>query len=405
MPSDFHSGAKTATAASGPWSGTFLDAGPEDGSDDDFYDAPQSPTETTTQPKEPKAQRNARDSFISILDDPFFQRYGPGSDWFGNGPGPTADPATPSLPPDPAFLSLTAQPFQPSQPFSSVFYDTPAKSEKTPEPTSPRDGAGAAGHERTSSWQPSLKSLKSLKSFSLRSLPPSSTMETVNIAVIGADGVGKSAFVQRALRLPKPPSQSITGIHLNVEGRPFVVALIELDLEHFEHVDVNPNQRINWPTNISGHIVPHIDGALMLYDVMNKDSIRDLPPTISALSVSGLPTILVATKCDNPESTRQINADAMATVFPTILTDFKTSVNAPSNTRDCLQTIVLAAVYNRQGAFFFFVFILISFSSFRPAFYLLPLSILQRSSLVLSLHSLSIHDIPYTAPLRPQCCC
>ncbi|EPE06255.1 ras guanyl-nucleotide exchange factor [Ophiostoma piceae UAMH 11346] len=391
---------QSQTAASaGPWSGTFLDAGPDpDGDSDDdvaFYDAPDAPQapeitsdseigptssssvpdlltadkkQQSKQPHQhptslppPVRSSNARDSFISILDDPFFQRYHPGSDWFSND-GPTAEPATPSLPPEPTFLSLTAPPSQPFQSFQSVY----SQNSQTPR----NNGAGTAADRNTSAdgkassprhdsapkstWPLSLEPL-SLKSPTgltggglLRSLAsPSSPMETVNIAVIGADGVGKSAFVQRALRLAKPPTQSITAIHLNVENRPFVVALIELDLEHF---DVNPNQRINWPTNISGHIVPHIDGALMLYDVMNKDSIRDLPPTISALNISGLPTILVATKCDNPEPTRQINADAMATVFPSILSDFKTSVNVPNNTRDCLQTIVLAAVYNRQGA-------------------------------------------------------
>ena len=76
--------------------------------------------------------------------------------------------------------------------------------------------------------------------------------------------------------------------------------------------------------------------------------------TTAALHNSSLPTILVATKCDNPESSHQINADALATVFPSILTDFKTSANVPSNNRDCLQAIVLAAVYNRKGSSFFF---------------------------------------------------
>ena len=102
-------------------------------------------------------------------------------------------------------------------------------------------------------------------------------MATVNIAVIGADGVGKSSFIQRAMRLSKPPTGGITAMRIDVDNKPFVVALIELDLEHF---DVDPKQKIHWPKQISGHIVPHVDGALMLYDVMNKDSIRELPPTL-----------------------------------------------------------------------------------------------------------------------------
>ena len=102
-------------------------------------------------------------------------------------------------------------------------------------------------------------------------------METINIAVIGADGVGKSAYIQRALRLPRPPITNVNGIRLDVEGIPHIVSLIELDLEYF---DVDPGQQIRWPKQINGHMVPRIDGALILYDVMNKDSVRELPHTL-----------------------------------------------------------------------------------------------------------------------------
>jgi GTPase SAR1 family protein len=102
-------------------------------------------------------------------------------------------------------------------------------------------------------------------------------MDSINIAVIGADGVGKSAFIQRALRLPRPPSLNVTSLRQDVDGAPHVVTLIELDLEDF---DVNPDQPIQWPKQIGGHMVPRVDGALILYDVMNKESVRDLPPTM-----------------------------------------------------------------------------------------------------------------------------
>ncbi len=113
-------------------------------------------------------------------------------------------------------------------------------------------------------------------------------MESVNIAVIGADGVGKSAFIQRALCLAKPPTNGITAICLDVDGIPHMVALIELDLEHF---DVDPDQKINWPKRISGHIVPHIDGALMLYDVMNPESVKYFSPTLCMLALPFCPLV------------------------------------------------------------------------------------------------------------------
>lgn len=102
-------------------------------------------------------------------------------------------------------------------------------------------------------------------------------MEAVTIAVIGADGTGKSSFIQQAMRLPNLPTTGITGMRLHIDGKTYVVTMIELDLEHF---DIDTGMRIRWPKSISGNKVPHIDGALMLYDVMNRDSVHDLPPTL-----------------------------------------------------------------------------------------------------------------------------
>ncbi|CAK7235273.1 hypothetical protein SCUCBS95973_009214 [Sporothrix curviconia] len=374
----------------GPWSGTFLDAGPDadadsddaDDDNDDYYDAPEpdsdsdvnpisaslpelrqrnstrsqsvsqpSPLQTSQEakalphpppqdqapaflPPPPLPSNNVRDSIISILDDPFFQRYHtPSTDWFSDD-GPLPGPSTPSLPPDPAVI---ASAFAAAS--SRAGTDAASGTDNTilDDKDKSRDDKSARPPPRRESLTVTDQGLWP---------PPPKKMTTVNIAVIGADGAGKSSFIQRAMRLPKLPTTGISGMRIDVDGKPFIVTMIELDLEHF---DVDANLKIRWPKNISGNTVPHVDGALMLYDVMNKDSIRNLPPTLAALHNSSLPTILVATKCDNPESSRQINADALATVFPSILTNFKTSANVPGNTRDCLQAIVLAAVYNRKG--------------------------------------------------------
>lgn len=118
-----------------------------------------------------------------------------------------------------------------------------------------------------------------------------STMDTINIAVIGADGVGKSSFVQRALKLARLPASNIAAVRIEVDGVPHVVTLVELDLESF---DVSHGQEIHWPKQINGHMVPSFDGAMVLYDVMNKDSIRELPPTMckSTLNAIGRPRVL-----------------------------------------------------------------------------------------------------------------
>lgn len=102
-------------------------------------------------------------------------------------------------------------------------------------------------------------------------------MDTINIAVIGSDGVGKSSFIQRCLRLPRPPTSAISSVRMDVENIPHVVTLIELDVEYF---DMDPTRQIQWPKQVNGHIVPRVDGAMILIDVMNKNSIKDLPHTL-----------------------------------------------------------------------------------------------------------------------------
>ena len=111
-------------------------------------------------------------------------------------------------------------------------------------------------------------------------------MEPINIAIIGANGVGKSSFVQRVLRSPRPPNHNVTTFRQDLDGVARLVTLVELDLEGFE---VDPSQPIQWPKQIGGHMVPRMDGALILYDVTNKESVRDLTSTVGkSRGTSGL---------------------------------------------------------------------------------------------------------------------
>jgi len=99
------------------------------------------------------------------------------------------------------------------------------------------------------------------------------TMESINIAIIGAEGVGKSAFVQRSRGATRPPNQNITQMRYEVDGVQYYVTLVELDLEGIE---LDPRQPIQWPKQISGCMVPRMDGALILYDVTDKETVREL---------------------------------------------------------------------------------------------------------------------------------
>lgn len=103
-------------------------------------------------------------------------------------------------------------------------------------------------------------------------------MENLNIAVIGANGVGKSHFIQRAMSLPRAPGHNPSTTRINIDNLPYAVTLIELDLEYF---DVEPDQQIKWPRQMDGNIMPPIHGVMILYDVMNEESTDELHQTLS----------------------------------------------------------------------------------------------------------------------------
>lgn len=125
-------------------------------------------------------------------------------------------------------------------------------------------------------------------------------MESINIAVIGANGVGKSHFIQRAMGLARAPGPQPTTARMFIENVPYAVTLFELDLEYF---DVNPERQIQWPKQIGGTMMPPIDGVLLLYDVTNRDSIIELPQTLSELPTTPpFARVLWQTPTDNGTS-------------------------------------------------------------------------------------------------------
>ncbi|KAK3320867.1 ras guanine nucleotide exchange factor domain-containing protein [Cercophora scortea] len=270
---------------------------------------------------------NVRDSFSSIVDDPFFLRY----DIVTVAPAPAHAPSSSTAGPprhDPQQLWLP-----------------PRKESLTlvlPRPAPPRNGpmriAGAiVEHKGTKGLTIQL---------SIQFERSNSTMEAINLAVIGADGVGKSSFIQRAMRLPQPPGMNVTALREDIDGTPYLVTLVELDLEAFT---LDPGQSIQWPKQINGHMVPRMDAAMILYDVGNAESIQNIPPTMTALAHSSLPAALVATKCDAPESLRRLDTADVASKFPASVINFKTSANIPGSARECLHSMLRAAVATRRG--------------------------------------------------------
>ncbi|KAG5997766.1 hypothetical protein E4U52_003000 [Claviceps spartinae] len=155
-------------------------------------------------------------------------------------------------------------------------------------------------------------------------------MESYNIAIIGADGVGKSSLVQRALDLACPPATNPSSVRMAVDNVTHMVTLFELELEHFE---LDPCRPIQWPKQVNGHIVPRLDAALVLYDVMSRNSIRELPQMV----------VLGACNCDHPEDEWDINTDELANepFFKSFVNHFRISTHGADVSRACLYSVIV----------------------------------------------------------------
>ncbi|RFU75676.1 aimless alea [Trichoderma arundinaceum] len=261
-----------------------------------------------------------RDSFISIVDDPFFQSL----DSLDTPTAATSD----------AYKYLESE--------SETLAQIPS-----PSPETPRSNRYDHEGQQKQHWPPPRR-----ESLTIGSLPfwsqQTSAMESYNIAIIGAIGVGKSTFVQRILGLSRPPISTASSVRIVLDSSSYTITLLELDLDSFE---LNTPHPIQWPKQINGHIVPRVDAALVLYDVTNKDTIRELPQTLAALTNSNMPAMMVATKCEAPEEDREVNADELAnhTLFKSCLAHFKISSTSPEIDRSCLHAILRAAVAHRRG--------------------------------------------------------
>lgn len=106
----------------------------------------------------------------------------------------------------------------------------------------------------------------------------SEPLPEINIAVIGAEGVGKSTFLRNALELPTLPPSQAAERKIPIDGSLYLVRLLELPIED---VYIDDDETINWPDTIEDKMMPRVDGALALYDVKDKASVDELPEMLS----------------------------------------------------------------------------------------------------------------------------
>lgn len=105
----------------------------------------------------------------------------------------------------------------------------------------------------------------------------------VTIAVVGAPAVGKSTFIRCALDLKQRPDSPASAKRMSLDGVVYQVQLLEIELDT---VHVTADQQVEWPGTVINQPLTQVDGALALYDVMNKESLTHLPELISEFAGS-----------------------------------------------------------------------------------------------------------------------
>lgn len=103
-------------------------------------------------------------------------------------------------------------------------------------------------------------------------------MQEVTLAVLGGAKVGKSTFVQCALDMKALPVSSCTIKKVSLEGTVSVLRLYEF---HLENVKISEDCSIIWPTLAGDEAKPRIDGALVLFDIMDQSSLFDVVDILS----------------------------------------------------------------------------------------------------------------------------
>ena len=98
-------------------------------------------------------------------------------------------------------------------------------------------------------------------------------MPQVDLVVLGAQAVGKSTFIQKALDMRQQPSSAFSAKKMSLDGVIYLVRLVELSFDDISIVD----GQIAWPKYSGDLKVPLADGILALYDVTNQESITRIP--------------------------------------------------------------------------------------------------------------------------------
>ncbi|EUC42638.1 hypothetical protein COCMIDRAFT_28767 [Bipolaris oryzae ATCC 44560] len=188
------------------------------------------------------------------------------------------------------------------------------------------------------------KKRKEEESKSANSDSAATTMQDLNIAVVGVRGSGKSTFARRALGLPEAAPAGNCSRRMTIDGTIYVVRLVEMT---FSDVQVGERGNIKWPDSTDDCATPRIHAAVILYDVTNQESLANVPEMLNTFNKVQLPFILVACKCDQHPAHREVDPSVVEHKAKSFIGDvsvFQTSESSPEAHRACLSVITRAAI-------------------------------------------------------------
>ncbi|EFE39672.1 hypothetical protein TRV_05644 [Trichophyton verrucosum HKI 0517] len=99
----------------------------------------------------------------------------------------------------------------------------------------------------------------------------------VNLAVVGAAGVGKSTFVKCALDLKQTPLVRSSIKKMSMDGAIYVVRLLEIAIHK---ITLDDRGRIVWPKCLGEQALSPIDGVLCLFDSTDLRSVSQYPQVL-----------------------------------------------------------------------------------------------------------------------------
>ncbi|OJD17818.1 hypothetical protein AJ78_02117 [Emergomyces pasteurianus Ep9510] len=172
---------------------------------------------------------------------------------------------------------------------------------------------------------------------------PKPRLPQVNLAIVGAQGVGKSTFVQRALDLKQPPISRSSMKKMSLDGTIYLVRLLEIASHK---ISFDENNRIVWPKFIGEQELPIIDGVLVLFDSYDPRTVAQFPRIFSALPKATIPFIAVACRCDGQVPSPQIDPatyDQARRVLGGIEVH-QTYPDAPDSQKKCISNILRAII-------------------------------------------------------------